>query len=184
MRISMLCAVGLAGMLAACGDAASTGGNGGTAAPAGSTASDGGKDVLDACATLDKAVVGQSLGATVQSAELSAVHDGADGADRYSQCAYSFGGTKMVVFGSGQSSDGAGEDVAHLTARVRKQMQEGANAPTEDVPGVGKGGLWNPELHMLYVFTGEGRFWSFTLGTMGAPDQKAAAIALARKLGA
>lgn len=180
----MLCAVGLAGMLAACGGAPATGGNSGDAAPAATTGASGAADVLDACAKLDKAVVGQSLGATVQSAELSAVHDGTDGADRYSQCAYSFGGTKMVVFGSGQSSDGASEDVAHLTARVRKQMQEGANAPTEDVSDIGKGGLWNPELHMLYVFTGEGRFWSFTMGTMGAPDQKAAAIALARKLGA
>jgi len=52
------------------------------------------------------------------------------------------------------------------------------------VPGVGKGALWNEDFHALYVFTGAGRFMSFTMGAMGKPDQKATAVQIARAAGA
>jgi len=134
--------------------------------------------VLDACALLDKSVVAKTLGRPVQSTELSAVHDGSEGSERFSQCTYKFGELDMLVFASGQSSD----SVADLTTRFRDQMQI-AKAPTADVAGVGKAALWNEDLHALWVFPGNDRYYGFTLYKVGQPDQKAAAVALAREFG-
>lgn len=88
----------------------------------------------------------------------------------------------MLVFGAGESSDGASETVDRMIARFGKQMAITRVSP-ESVGGVGKAALWNDELHALWVFPQNGRYYAFTLSKVGQPDQKAAAIALARKFG-
>lgn len=171
--------IGLAVTLSACGGG---GGNlaGGTAQNARAAAS--GDDVLDACAHIDKAAIEQTLRGKIQSTELSAVRDGGQGnGDRFSQCAYNFGGLNILVIGTGISY--GNPSVAEQVESMRSEIKMGSNTPTEDVPGIGKAALWNPGLHALYLFPGDKRLLSFTFNKLGEPDQKAAAIKLARKLG-
>lgn len=171
--------IGLAAMLSACGGG--SGGNLAGGAAESATAASGG-DVLNACAHLDKGAIEQTLGSKVQSAELSAVRDGSQGnGDRFSQCAYDFGDLNILIVGTGISY--GNPSVAEQVESMRAEIKMASNAPTEDVPGLGKAALWNPGLHALYLFPGDRRYLSFTLNKVGEPDQKAAAIELARKLG-
>jgi hypothetical protein len=169
-------AIVLAALISACSGSKPEGGGSGQAITGTKL---GGWNVLDACAKLDKTVLEQSLGGKVQSAELSAVHDGSNGGDLYSQCVYNFGGLDIVVFGTGESAGGSASELAES---MRAQIKQGSDTPTEDVPGLGEAAIWNAGLHQLYVFVGDHRFFSLTMGRPGGTDQKAAAVALARKL--
>ncbi len=163
--------------LAACGGGA---GNG-VAAQASGAAGDAA--ILDACAHVDRAAIERSLGVTIHSAELSAVRDGSSGnGDRFSQCAFNFGGMNMLIVGTGISH--GTPSIADQVESMRGEMRMATSTAAEAVSGVGKAALWNPELHGLYIFTGDRRYLALTLYKVGAPDQKAAAIALARALGA
>ncbi|MET0245306.1 MAG: hypothetical protein ABW182_01035 [Sphingomonas sp.] len=176
-----MAAIGLAAMLTACGGNARNAAD--TAAQAsGVTAAAGSEAVLDACAHVDRVAIERNLGVKIQSAELSAVRDGSTGnGDRFSQCAFNFGGMDMLIVGTGISH--GSPSVAEQVETMRAEMKMASNMPAEAVTGVGKAALWNPELHGLYVFPGDRRYLALTLHKVGAPDQKAAAIALARALG-
>ncbi len=179
----IMAAIGLAAMLTACGGGASGNAVGTAAQPGGATAAPGNEAVLDACAHIDRAAIERSLGAKIESAELSAVRDGSSGnGDRFSQCAFNFGGMNMLIVGTGISY--GNPSVAEQVESMRAEMKLASSAPAEAVSGVGKAALWNAELHGLYVFPGDRRYLALTLYKVGAPDQKAAAIALARALGA
>lgn len=178
----MKAAIGLAAMLTACGGGA---GNapGNAAQPGGATAAGDSEAVLDACAHVDRAAIERSLGVKIESAELSAVRDGSIGnGDRFSQCALNFGGMNMLIVGTGISH--GTPSIADQVESMRGEMKMATSTPAEAVSGVGKAALWNPELHGLYIFTGDRRYLALTLYKVGTPDQKAAAIALARALGA
>lgn len=91
---------------------------------------------------LDKEVVAATLGAKVQTAELSAVKD-QGGFDLYSQCSYALADGRMLVFGTGQATN----DVT-VPEQVKSMRDQGAiiaTKPIVDLPGVGKAALWRAE---------------------------------------
>lgn len=179
----ILATFGLATLLVGCG--ANDGGNpsGKADASTGDIPVAGSGDVLNACKRADRLKVEQSLGQKAQSVRLDAVRDGSEGnGDRYSQCVFNFGDMTIAVIGTGEAY--GSPSIAEQMDTMRAQMKLGSDAATENVSGIGQAALWNPGLHALYVFEGGKRFISVTLFKAGEPDQKAAAIGLARRLGA
>lgn len=149
----------------------------------------GGWKATDACAVIDKATVAATLGGTITSAKLGAVKDQGGGLPLYSQCSFLLGDGRMLVFGTGQSTDG--ETLDHQVADMRRQARMISDSSPVDVPGLGKAALWAPDVHALYVFLGDGRFVSATLAQIDfrrkqAPIEtvKAQEIAILRKAGA
>ncbi len=167
--------------LSACG-----GGSGGSGSAV--AAGGGSWKATDACAILDQSVVAATLASAVSSAELSAVKKEGDGADLYSQCAYKLADGRMLVFGTGQATNGA--SVADQVKEMRRQAAMMTDKPPVDLPGVGKAALWSPEVHALYAFLGDGRFVSATLSQLDFTKPQPATekvqtdeIALIRKAG-
>lgn len=169
-------------LLAGCGG----NGSGGGGADGGATAT---WKATDACAVLDKAVVAATLNAAVASAKLDVVHAAGGGEPLFSQCVYTLADGRMLMFGTGQATNGSSlhEQVEHM----RDQASVLSNTKAVDLPGLGKAALWSPELGSLYAFLGDGRF---AAATLAQPDFRkpqpstsqiqAADTAILRKVGA
>lgn len=145
--------------LAACGGGGGGGAAGGTA---------GGWKATDACAIMTKETVARTLGGTVTSAELQAVHDGSAGnGDLYSQCTFNLADGRLLVFGTAQAP--GDPDVAATVASLRGQAAIVTDEQPVDLPGVGRAALWLPRMNALYVVLGDGRWASATLGRIAKP---------------
>lgn len=181
----LIAVLAICGALPGCGGAGSSGQSGGGGVPGGWTA-------LDACKTLDKAVVAATLRSSVTTAELNAVKSEGGGFPLYSQCAYQLADGRMLVFGTGQYTNGTTQ--AEQVKDIRKQLASISKTGPVDLPGVGKAALWAEETHMMYVFIGNDRYLSANLAhipSLGKSDPnettetvKADEIAILRKAGA
>lgn len=142
------------------GGAASNASAGAMTTTASDTAISGWK-ATDACAMMDKSVVAATLGSAVQSATLGAVKDEGNGFPLYSQCEFLLADGRMLVFGTGQYTNGA--DLAGQLGDMRRQAKMISDKSPADVPGLGKAALWVADVGALYVFFGDGRYASATV---------------------
>lgn len=165
----ILAIAGASLLLGACGNQAAKGGknDGKVAAKEGDD-----WDATNACAILDKAVLGEALNDNVTKTSLGLVspESGPDAAT--SECTYKLasGGTATFMTRKSPIDDNTPEAIQ----MARKTTAESLAAFGEvamDVPGLGKSAFYVPSLNQLNVFLDENRFVILTIGS--APPETA-----------
>ena len=136
-------------------------------------------NALDACATLDKDIVGRISGSPVTSTKLDPVVPGTEGTAAFSMCTYQLtNGAKLSVL-TRQSPDADTTPAAIAAARTTG----GTTAPAIDVPGLGKAAMWSETLKGLQVFIDDTRYVTINyFGLPGGADGKDQAIEIAKAI--
>lgn len=183
--LSMIPILALA--LSACG-----GGSSGNTTSGATTASEGGGGgtmpadfkATDACAVIDKATMGALLKTEVSETQLALVHEPNGNEAGTSECTYlTKDGRASLMTRWSPISDNSAE--AMKTARDTSAASVKAFGKTiEDVAGLGKTAFWVPGINQLSVFIGDAKFIIVTVPDVAGSDPKAAATAVAKKLGA
>lgn len=135
-------------------------------------------DATDACARLDKAVVGAALGTTVTETSLAFVHRPMGGGDAAtSECTYTLagGGEAKLMTRNSPIADNTPEVIAATRKTTAETMGMFSKRPIEDVPGLGKGAFFVPGINQMNVFLDDRRLVILTIDNV--PDDKAKQIA-------
>lgn len=168
MNKTIICLAATA-MLAACGgrppaDGNAAAGNDAVAAPAARPA---GWDATNACALLDKAVLGAALGDSVVETRLGLVHQPSAVDAATSECTYVLkgGGEARLMARRSPIDDNTPEAMAQARNATAAAMRAFSDKPVEDVPGLGKAAFFVPGINQMNVFLDTKRFVVLTIGT-------------------
>lgn len=136
-------------------------------------------DATDACARLDKGVLGAALGDRVTETSLAFVHRSMGGGDAStSECTYALASGGKVTLMTRNSP--IADNTPQVIAMTKKTTAEtlgafGGDKTVEDVPGLGKAAFFVPRLGQMNVFLDDARLVVLTLDTL--PPDKAKRIA-------
>ena len=135
----------------------------------------------DACAMLDKGVVGQVLGSAVTKAELSTVTEPTDATAGLSMCSYTLADGKTASLLTRWSP--VPDNSVDAIKRTRAMSEETAPGKVVDVPGIGHNAYWvGGPLAQLNWFMGEDRYANLTLFGFDEVKAKVLAETLARRV--
>lgn len=143
-----------------------------------------GWDATDACALLDKAAVGATLGDKVTETNLGLVNQASGPNAATSECTY------MLASGSRASLMARNSPIADNTDAsiklARNATQEAVSAFTdkkvEDIAGMGKAAFFVPGINQLNVFIDDKRFVILTISSAPNESAKATAVDLFAKI--
>lgn len=171
----------VAAMLAGCGSDHPRTTKGADAAATGKTAS---WDATDACALLDKAVVGKTLNDTVTETSLAFVHEASEAEAATSECTYRLasGATATLMARNSPIADNTAEAIAMTRKSTEASVSAFTDEKVEDVTGLGIAAFFVPKIHQLNVFFDSKRFVILTLGAAPADTAKTTAVELARQI--
>ncbi|HWK36848.1 hypothetical protein [Sphingomonas sp.] len=178
-----------AALVAACGSQPGAGANDGAAAtatadaPAAAGAMPANWNATDACSIIDKATMGEVLGAPVTETALGLVHEPGTADAGTSECTYTLADGRATVMTRWSPINDNVEGSINAARSAAKQVVAAFGKGTvEDIPDLGKASIWVDGIGQLQTFIDDARMVMITVPSR--PDAKNKAVALARKAGA
>lgn len=137
----------------------------------------------DACAVIDKAAYGQTVGQAVTGSELLAAHasDGTTAATSECKMTMADGSHNSILLRWSPINDNDEGAINTLRSGLR-QVAEAFGGTMETVPDLGKAAFWVDKTGSLNVFIGEDRLAIINVPT--GPAAREQAITVAKSLGA
>lgn len=174
--IGLVIISGAALTLAACGGAGDTAG--GDESRTDTKVVTAGWDATDACALLDKAVVGAALEDNVTEASVGLVNQASGPNAATSECTYLLesGGRASLMARSSPIADNTDDAIKLARSATQEAVSAFTDKKVEDIPGIGKAAFFVPGINQLNVFIDDKRFVILTISS--APNERAKAMAV------